>query len=59
MYGDSNMETYITICKRYRQREFVVCPRELKLGLRINLEGWDQEKDGRMVPDGRDMYTDG
>ena len=33
MYGKSNIETYIT--------------RKLKLGLRINLEGWDGEGDGR------------
>ena len=39
MYGNSNMETYITICKIYRQWEFAVCLRELNQGLCINLGG--------------------
>ena len=30
MYGESNMETYITICKIDSQWEFTVCLRELK-----------------------------
>ena len=37
MYGESNMETYITICKIDSQGEFAVW---LKQGLCINLEGW-------------------
>ena len=36
---ESNMEAYITICKI--QWEFVVCLRELKQGLCIDLEGWE------------------
>jgi len=40
MYGESNMETYITICKTDSQWKFVVCLRELKQGLCINLDGW-------------------
>ena len=47
MYGKSNMETYITICKTDSQREFAVRLRKLKQGLRINLEGCDGEGDGR------------
>ena len=43
----SNMETYITICKIDSQREFAVWLRKLKQGLCINLEGWDEEEDGR------------
>ena len=39
MYGMSNMETYITMCKIDSQQEFAVCLRELKQGLCINLEG--------------------
>ena len=39
MYGKSNMETYITICKMDSQREFAVSLRKLKQGLCINLEG--------------------
>ena len=49
MYGKSNMETYITICKIDSQREFAVCLRKLKQGLCINLEGWVGEKDGREI----------
>ena len=59
MYGDSNMETYITICKIDRQREFAVCLRKLKQGLCINLEGWDREEDGREVQMEGYMHTYG
>ena len=55
MYGESNMETYITICKTDSQREFAVCLRKLKQGLCINLEGWDGERDGREVREGGDI----
>ena len=41
MYGESNMETYITICKIESQQEFAVCLRKLKQRLCINLEEWD------------------
>ena len=47
MYGESNMETYITICKLDRQEEFAEWLRKLKQGLCINLEGWDGEEEGR------------
>ena len=53
----SNMETYITICKIDNQREFAVCLRKLKQGLCINLEGWDGEGDGREFQKGRDICT--
>ena len=49
MYGESNMETYITICKIDSQGEFVICLRKLKQGLCINLGRWDREGDGREV----------
>ena len=52
MYGKSNMETYITICRIDSQQEFAVCLRKLKQGLCINLEGWHGERDGREVPKG-------
>ena len=56
MYGKSNMETYITICKIDSQREFAVWLKKLKQGLCINLEGWDGEE----VSKGRGyMYTYG
>ena len=41
--GESNMETYITICKIDGQVEFAVWFRKLKQGLFINLEWWDWE----------------
>ena len=44
MYGESNMETYIAICKIDGQWECAVCLRELKQGLSINLEGWDGDR---------------
>ena len=52
MYGTSNMETYITICKIESQWEFALWLRKLKLGLCINLEGWDGEGDGSGVQKG-------
>ena len=48
-------ETYITICKIDSQQEFAVWLRKLKQGLRINLEGWDGEGDGREVQKGGDI----
>jgi len=39
MYGESNMETYITICEIDSQWEFAVWLRKLKQGLCINLRG--------------------
>ena len=56
MYGKSNMETYITICKIDSQREFAVCLRKLKQGLCISLEQWDGEGEGREVQKGGDIY---
>ena len=55
MYGKSNMETYITICKIDSQQEFAVWLRKLKRGLCINLEGWDSVRDGRKVQKGGDI----
>ena len=49
MYGKSNMETYITICKIDSQWDFAVGLRKLQQGLCINLEGWDEKGDGREV----------
>ena len=53
MYGKSNMETCITICKIDSQREFAIWLRKLKQGLCINLEEWDWEGD-REVQKGGD-----
>ena len=41
MYGESNVETYITVYKIDSQQEFAVHLRKLKEGLCINLEGLD------------------
>ena len=54
MYGKSNMETYISICKIDLQLEFAVWLRKLKQGLCINLEGW--EGIGREVQKGGYIY---
>ena len=56
MYGQSNMETYITICKIDSQGELAVFLRKLKQGLYINLEVWDGEGDGREVQKGGNIY---
>ena len=55
MYGDSNMETYITICKIESQLEIAVWLRKHKQGRCINLEGWYGEGDGREVQKGVDI----
>ena len=55
MYGESNMETCITICKIDSQWEFAVCLRELKQGLCIKLDGWDGEGDRKEVQEGGDI----
>ena len=54
MYGESNMETYITICNIDSQQELVWFSK-LKQGLCINLEGWDGEGDGRELQKGGDI----
>ena len=56
MHGESNMETYITVCKIESQWEFAVWPRELKQGLYINPERWDGERDRREFQEGGDTY---
>ena len=57
MYGKSNTETYITICKIDSQQEFVVWLRKLKQGIYINLEGWDGVGDGgRFKREGTYVY---
>ena len=55
MYGESNMETYISICKIDSQGEFAVWLRKLKQGLCVNLEGWNREEDGGEVQQGGDI----
>ena len=55
MYGESNMETYTTICEIDSQGEFTVWLRKFKQGLCINLEEWDGEGDGGKVQKGGDI----
>ena len=56
MYGKSNMETYIAICKIDSQQEFAVWLRKHKQGLCINLEGWKgSEMGGRFKR--KEMYV--
>ena len=55
MYGKSNMETYITICKIDSQRKFAVWLRKFKQGLCINLEEWDGEGNERECQKGGDI----
>ena len=55
MYGKSNMETYITVCKIDRQWEFAVWLMKLKQWLWINLEGLDGEGDGQEFQKGGDI----
>ena len=52
MYGESNMETYITIGNTDSQGLFAVFHRKLKQGLCINLEVWDGAGDGSEVKEG-------
>ena len=49
MYGESNIETHITMCKIDSQWEFAACFRKIQQGLCNNLEGWHGEDDqGKM-----------
>ena len=57
MYGESNMEIYITIHKIDSQWEFDVWLRKLKHELYDNLEGWDEEEYGREIQKGVDICT--
>ena len=52
MYGNSSIETYITICKIDSHQEFAIWLGKLKQGLCINLEGWCREGNGREVQKG-------
>ena len=46
MYGESSMETYITICKIDSQWGICCTAKKLKQGLCINIERWNGEGDG-------------
>ena len=54
MFGKSNRETYITICKIDSPNLSIICcmAKKLKQGLCINLERWDGEMGGRFKREG-------
>ena len=56
MYGKSNMETYITICKIDSQGEFAVWLRKFKQGICINRGGIGRELRGRFKREGIYVY---
>ena len=57
MYGKSNMETYVIVCKIDSQWEFAVWLRKLKEGLCINLEWWDEgQMGGKFKSEGMYVY---
>ena len=60
MYGKSNRETYITICKIDSQWEFAVCLRKLKTGALYQSRGvgWEGRWEGGSKGRGY-MYTYG
>ena len=60
MYGESNVETYITTCEIGSQQEFAVWLRKFKQELCINLEGvgWGRRWEGGSKGKGY-MYTYG
>ena len=55
MYGESNLEIYISMCKIYSQWEFAVWLRELKQGICNNLEAWNGEGNVSEVEAGEDI----
>ena len=55
MHGESNMETYVTVCKVDSQQECAVWLRKLNQGLCIKLERLDVEGDGREFQKGGDI----
>ena len=55
LFGESNMETYFTLCKIDSQQEFALWLRKHKQELCVSLEGWDGEGDGKEVHKGVDI----
>ena len=54
MHGESNMETYVTVCKVDSQQECAVWLRKLNQGLCTNLEG--REMGGGFKREGTQVY---
>ena len=59
MHGESNIETYIAICKIDSQLAFAALLRKLKHRLHINLEGGMGQEMGGSFKRGGYMYTYG
>ena len=59
MYGESNIETYIAICKIDSQLAFAAWLRKLKHRLHINLEGGMGQEMGGSFKSGGYMCTYG
>ena len=57
-YGESNMETYITLCRIDNQGEFVLCLRKFIQGLCIKLKDkrMRREMGGRFKREGLYVY---
>ena len=55
MYGKSNMETYITICKIDSQREFCYVAQETQTGALYQPRGMGWGGDEREVQKGEDI----
>ena len=58
MYGESNMETYITICKIDSQWEFALCLRETQTGALYQPRGvgWGGRWEGGSKVEGIYVY---
>ena len=57
MYGESNIETYITICKIDSQREFAVWLKKLKGALyQPRAVGWGGRREGGSKREGTYVY---
>ena len=59
MYGESNMETNITICKIDSQWEFAIWLMEFNPGLWYNLEGCDGVGGRKEAEKEETMHTNG
>ena len=57
MYGESNMETYVTVYEIDSQWEFAVCLRKLKQGLCVNLDGWKEWEVGGEIQEEGNICT--
>ena len=57
MYGKSNMETCVTICKIDVNRNLLYGSGNSNRGLCVNLEEWEGAGDGREVQKGGDICT--